>query len=1138
MRIPGRDPLYEAMRRWVDDCLVGHGSLLEPGAEVWSEDNLAAMKQRFIDDPNEDPDVSFEEKLAGQGEGARREVKLLAAEVRAVQLMPMAEVSQEKKRSEIEAVFDALQVSPTIPDDIDAAMAFGFAHYGMAKVHKYWHLCLIIERALAFKRLNSGEQQRLLAEPFAWKRFVQDNPFKKVGSQANMLLHVVHPDQFEPIPSGADKMKIARALDAYAGGETDVDAALFKIHSYFNEQSGGWVNLYSDDIRPLWDKDKKPQSGSADPEQEAAWQQDWAAWVVSRYRANGGRPTIPGDDPGLADRVQDALSSLADTGDVDAWLRYLRTTEQAAVKYIWLGAHARTHLAVVNEATDPQAAAALLAESLMAPKTDEDAVVKIHQLEELVKPVNGGVYASLLAAMVWHWQDPSIAPIGRGVEPLLTARGWFDPPKDEGEYYLAHTERLAGFDQPIPWLFAALSKLPSQTYGLASVPPVDFQRCQAMAAGQLVAMDPVMADLEMIASDLGRHLGLGDLISTARSQLKGSSLWVDLRRDGVTLLRLWASPDGLFLARPSRGEGARGSEFDGIIDQDGKPSLTQGHAEFEGALLGPEDAADPDAIRQLAAALVPAIDVTDERVEELFVEFRQTVEQDELDRIENERRELAEWLTSESLSDPDLDGLRQIITTARYGGPGPMPALNVTVTKAADDGHLPELGLVFDRLCNGDEALADRIDEALAAAVPGLGESVIMKMLAITHPDRVLPVFPLGGENGKETMLKALGLPLPSAKASPGSRQMSANDTLLHVVQPLTTNLWEAKNFLYWVAGRLSPTTVSDGDDDEDRLARVADKAYVPRAWVDEVVALLDDRKQIVFYGPPGTGKTWIALQLAEALAPDESRRELVQFHPAYGYEDFFEGFRPRTVDGVLTYELVDGPLKRFAEAAAADPKRRKHVLIIDEINRANLPKVFGELLFLLEYRDRTARTMYGGNPFGLPDNLFIIATMNTADRSIALVDAALRRRFHFVPLFPDREPLTDTLKAWLVEKGEKAWIAELLEHVNSELVQRLGGPHFQIGPSHFMRKGISDSVSLVWRYTIEPLIEEQLFGDEGAIDALRWEPVAKRIAPTAVAVSLPEQDASELETVNLPFMDVTGDGPAVDAVGDVQVDE
>src|SRR6185312_10149303 len=147
---------------------------------------------------------------------------------------------------------------------------------------------------------------------------------------------------------------------------------------------------------------------------------------------------------------------------------------------------------------------------------------------------------------------------------------------------------------------------------------------------------------------------------------------------------------------------------------------------------------------------------------------------------------------------------------------------------------------------------------------------------------------------------------------------------------------------------------------------------------------------------------------------------ELIQFHPSYSYEDFFEGFRPApTTDGSgVLYELTPGPLRRIAKAASED-LARPYVLIIDEINRGNIPKIFGELLFLLEYRRREVRLQYWPEAaFTLPENLFLIGTMNTADRSIALVDAALRRRFYFVEFSPTKPPVSDVLARWLEAHG------------------------------------------------------------------------------------------------------------------------
>ena len=159
-------------------------------------------------------------------------------------------------------------------------------------------------------------------------------------------------------------------------------------------------------------------------------------------------------------------------------------------------------------------------------------------------------------------------------------------------------------------------------------------------------------------------------------------------------------------------------------------------------------------------------------------------------------------------------------------------------------------------------------------------------------------------------------------------------------------------------------------------------------------------------YGPPGTGKTLVAQALAEHLTAEGGDWELAQFHPSYSYEDFMEGYRPTaSADGAVSYELRPGPLRRIAADAENDPGN-PYVLVVDEINRGNIPKIFGELLFLLEYRDKPiALPVLARQHFTLPQNLFVIGTMNTADRSIALVDTALRRRFYFVPFSRPSRP-------------------------------------------------------------------------------------------------------------------------------------
>jgi 5-methylcytosine-specific restriction protein B len=196
------------------------------------------------------------------------------------------------------------------------------------------------------------------------------------------------------------------------------------------------------------------------------------------------------------------------------------------------------------------------------------------------------------------------------------------------------------------------------------------------------------------------------------------------------------------------------------------------------------------------------------------------------------------------------------------------------------------------------------------------------------------------------------------------------------------------------------------------RCRRDLDEATVAR-WVRAV----ERKGQAIFYGPPGTGKTFIAEHLARHLVGGgDGFWELVQFHPAYAYEDFVQGIRPQSgADGALTYPLVPGRFLDFC--ARASRRRDRCVLILDEINRANLARVFGELMYLLEYRDR-AIALAGAGVLRIPGQPRLLGTMNTADRSIALVDHALRRRFAFIALSPDY----DILRRYHAPSGFFRW--------------------------------------------------------------------------------------------------------------------
>lgn len=261
-----------------------------------------------------------------------------------------------------------------------------------------------------------------------------------------------------------------------------------------------------------------------------------------------------------------------------------------------------------------------------------------------------------------------------------------------------------------------------------------------------------------------------------------------------------------------------------------------------------------------------------------------------------------------------------------------------------------------------------------------------------------------------------------------------------------------------------------------------ADELHIASADLQEVVELLRTRQQVVFYGPPGTGKTYLAEKIARYLATKEhaDHVKIVQFHPSYAYEDFFEGYRPAAAEqGHLGFSLEPGPLRRIAAEAAAEGNSDKpFFLIIDEMNRGNLAKIFGELYFLLEYRDQSINLQYSpGSTFKLPQNLFIIGTMNTSDRSIAMVDAAIRRRFAFIELHPQEGMIEGLLDRYLEAKKQPSLRADLLRALNLEIEGT--DRDLMIGPSYFMKKHAETEIGLerIWRYELLPLLEEHYFG-------------------------------------------------------------
>ncbi|WP_050751297.1 McrB family protein [Helicobacter pullorum] len=265
-----------------------------------------------------------------------------------------------------------------------------------------------------------------------------------------------------------------------------------------------------------------------------------------------------------------------------------------------------------------------------------------------------------------------------------------------------------------------------------------------------------------------------------------------------------------------------------------------------------------------------------------------------------------------------------------------------------------------------------------------------------------------------------------------------------------------------------------------------------------------------ILYGPPGTGKTYATINKAleilksydEITEIPEGRQEqkeifdtfvakgqieFVTFHQSYGYEEFVEGIKPSVKNGTVIYETKNGVFKNLCKKAL-EGKDKPYILIIDEINRGNIAKILGELITLIEPSKRIGKSEglqltlpYSGESFGVPRNLYIVGTMNTADRSIALLDTALRRRFEFVEMMPDSEYLKDKK---ISDSGNTIELDRLLESMNNRIEFLLDREH-TVGHSYFMGVESIEDLRKVFKNKIIPLLQEYFYDDYAKIIAV-----------------------------------------------------
>ncbi len=867
-----------------------------------------------------------------------------------------------------------------------------------------------------------------------------------------------------------------------------------------------------------------------------------------------------------ADEALLLLAELRRAGDVQSFKERMEVWSRKPGTLAFKGQSGQMMLnQLVNRSEDHHGLAILLADSLATPTSDEEAVTKIQRVVEHVKSVKVGSHPApgnvpFLLSYFWALADrerwPVIWPSAARFIEFSTGESLPGGPPERYRVFVERVRELTSdhveFETTAAWWHSErpvfIDDVLSErvTLGLDAEGASTAER--EANARAMVSIAKFWGDqlVEKVTSALDRETTVGKPPLDWTPTYPRADLWVDWNAKNVSGLgiRVWVNDRGAAVAlRPGLVREGWWDEIAPILEAADYPDCrVLGGAEsrigddvgfygrrgefvygrwFERDEFHRIDLAAT--VLEVAVLLKPLFDELLARAtgEPLvpptgdgdpiasFVNKFRTEEGyprhwDEDHRAE--QRRFAGMLKPESIALAERTEIRRIWSGGGYGGTGPMPLLNRSFNEA-DESEYDRMMESLRYLCWGDDSDAERIDRLLMDdqfRIKGLGESVIMKLLAITHPYKYLCVYPQGGEKGKRAMLALIGLDEPTG--SRGEVHVESNRILRDRLAPFfPDDPWGMSQFLYWYQWQL---TLEEGT--TDPLGVLAEKLLVDPGFLEDIVKLLEDKGQVIFYGPPGTGKTYLARELARVLAPDPGQRALVQFHPSSSYEDFFEGYRPQADGGDMIYELTPGPLADMAQRAA-DSAGRRHVMIIDEINRANLPKVFGELLFMLEYRDESVRTLYRpDDTFELPRNLWFIGTMNTADRSIALVDAALRRRFHFIPFFPNRWPMEGLLERWLAENDEPNWVGELVAQVNDELDRELGGPHLLLGPSHFMKQGLDEeAMRRIWKYNIEPFIEDQFFGDREQIEYFRFDQVYKRYLDLSGRAEMAEQETA-----------------------------
>lgn len=1124
------EAFYAVTERLRDECLLDDGSLFTPGRAVWTRE-AAAEWDASISVPDHS-DRNFGEKLRDQLAGLSPAAVQFAAESLYVALLAEADTGRPKKREHIDNALSVLNEQVELPAEVDDALNSGIATYGQGgRNRRDAHLRYLASFVIELKGRGQEERRSLLGDPHAFRAFAYSVPERAGQMQREALLHLVFPDYFESTVSLTAKEKIVEAFSEYdATADEHLDARIASIREGLAEEYPEGFSFWDEELRAVWS-----QAGNAQPDVRA-WLVRGAnafgenmlpRWFADGFISIGWPGAVSPPDPVVMDGVP---SERFPVGSGDGTISFSPLPPPARI--------------VGPASGNPD----------------------FHALtEEGMTYCSIGYSGAAIRADDWQGEREGDVVTCPWCELRLIGSGLLRASKAKSD--VARTAGAAFEERPADAPFSSdvtreeldvafRASSPDATDARVRMDVGNQHRYLAMRPGDLVVspdgdkiyIGRVASEVYWVQEQLTAERRKVEWLNTespaSRTAIKEARPSLHRRlKTRVTVTDL--KEDAAFVAGLVGGEDKSAWDeyvhwavkvyavpsFD-AVERDYKLEIAAKMAEARRLA----EADDPEWIDGLKRAFGPPNNLTRWQANHDLLSWCSA-------NPEAAREFLAQlWGSPEEIGST-------LIEWPVSSSPGDKISLASLLLLGVDPAIYPVFrSTVFTRtleLLDLDEVQSDP-DEAVPrtpnelAAMLGISGLSVRNFLREEFPrpaDEKWSRYQLDDEQAKAVIEHFRAE--RSSIGELGGRYGGFTAVLDEIIERLAERGTElrdrldAQGIAWWLVYGDPPAEWSEEEQMAFREWRgevtpreppeeqvvvpivpqgVADSLYVPQSWLQEIVDLLNQRRQIVFYGPPGTGKTYIAQRLGELVESVGGSFELVQFHPAYSYEDFFEGFRPEAVQTAtgVSYALRPGPLRLAAKRATDEPSK-PHVLVIDELNRGNVAKIFGELFFLLEYRDRAIPLQYSPEErFALPSNLYFIGTMNTADRSIALVDSALRRRFYFVPFLPTEWPLEDVLGEWLRSEGLDPEPALLLKRLN----EAIGAQEFSIGPSYFMAARGPDGIDLerIWRFAIKPLLEEHYYGTGRSVDEFSFAALSRQIEDVQLEEAPLEHDEPEAD--------------------------